>query len=179
VYLVLVAIAAATTTAATTAAATAAAVAAAVTAAAAAEAAATAAAATEAAATTAAAATATGTTLLGLVDPERTTVEQLAVHGLDGLLGRVLGAHGHEREAAGPAGLAIEHQLDLDELTELLEGLADGVLGRVEREITYIETIVHLLTSVPAFAAAPQNGAPLESCRLKSRFFERRRERDQ
>jgi hypothetical protein len=51
---------------------------------------------------------------------------------LDGL-GRFIGAaHGHEREAACAAGLAIGDEVDVAYRAELLECSADAVSGRVE-----------------------------------------------
>jgi hypothetical protein len=93
-------------------------------------------------ATATAAAARTVTALLGLVDAQRATVEHLAVHLLDGLLGRLAGRHGDESKAARAAGLAVEHELDLDELAELLERLAEDVLGGVKREIADVKTII-------------------------------------
>jgi hypothetical protein len=94
---------------------------------------------------TAAATTAALLALLGFIDAQRATVEGLAVHALDRLRSLFGGAHGHEREAARAAGLAIGDEVDVAYRAELLEGSANAVGGRVEREISYIQTSVHRL----------------------------------
>jgi hypothetical protein len=109
---------------------------------------ATAATTTAAVAATAAAAAAL-LALLGFVYTERTSVERLAVHALHGLGRFVGGAHGHEREAARAAGLAIGHEVDVTNSTELLECSADAISGGVEREISNIQTSVHRLPNWP------------------------------
>src|SRR5262249_23630239 len=105
---------------------------------------ATAATATTAAAVTAAAAAAL-LALLGFVHTERPSIEGRAVHALDGLGRFIGGAHGHEREAARAAGLAIGHEVDVAYSAELLECSADAVSGRVEREVSNVKTSVHRL----------------------------------
>jgi hypothetical protein len=64
---------------------------------------------------------------------------------LDGLGRFIGGAHGHEREAARAAGLAIGHEVDVANSAELLECSAHAVGGCVEREVSNIETSVHRL----------------------------------
>jgi hypothetical protein len=125
---------------ATAAAAAAAATAAAATAAAAAEATTATAAAAAAEATTAAAA---GSALLRLVHAERAAVEHRAVQASDRVGGRLLGAHGDEREPARLAGLAIHRHRDLAHLADGGEGITNGVLRGAEREIADVETITH------------------------------------
>lgn len=104
---------------------------------------ATAAAAAEATATATAAAARLA--LLGLVDAERATVEGAAVHTLDGLRGLLGRAHGHEREAARAARLAIRDEVDVADSAEFLEGLADAFSIGVERKIPNVQTSVHRL----------------------------------
>jgi hypothetical protein len=105
----------------------------------------TAIAATTAAAIPATAAAAALLALLGLVDAQRPTVEGLAVHALDGL-GRFLGrTHRHEREPTRPPGLPIGHEVDVTDGSELLERGTNAIGGRVEREVSYIQTSVHRL----------------------------------
>src|SRR6185369_1061950 len=75
----------------------------------------------------------------GLVDGDVTAIKRLAVEGGDGLVG--LGAVGelHEAEAAGAAGVAVHNQRRGGDGSVGLEQLAELVLGRVEREIAYVE----------------------------------------
>jgi hypothetical protein len=101
--------------------------------------------ATTAAVAAASAATAALLALLGFVHTERPSVERLAVHALDGLGGFIGRAHGHEREAARAASLAIGHEVDVANRTELLECSADAVSGCVERKVSNIQTSVHRL----------------------------------
>jgi hypothetical protein len=131
-----VAATAATTTAAVPAATTAAATteAAATTAAAATEAAATA-----AATTTAAAEAAAALARAGLVDGEVTTIDVLAVQALDrGLAGGAI-CKLNEPESTGTTGLAIHHERRADDLSILLEDLAQAGLGGLERQITDVK----------------------------------------
>jgi hypothetical protein len=83
--------------------------------------------------------------LLGFVHTECPSVEGRAVHTLDGLRRFLAGTHGHEREAARAAGLAIGHEVDVAHSSELLECSADAVSACVEREISNIQTSVHRL----------------------------------
>jgi hypothetical protein len=99
---------------------------------------------------TAAAAAAALLALLGFVHTKRSTVEGLTVHGLHGLGRFFSGAHGHEREAAGAAGLAIGDEVDVADCAELLECSANAISGRVERKVSYIETGVHRLLNRPS-----------------------------
>src|SRR5690606_29466193 len=127
----------------------------------------TAAAAAEAAAatTTAAAAEAARALrpLLGLVHPQRAAVELRAVHLLDRGLRRLRRGHLDEPEAAGPAGLALGHQLHLDRLTELGERVAQRLLGGREGEVSHIESISHLHFSCGPGAEAPFSHLSVES----------------
>ena len=118
---------------------------------------ATAATAAEATATAAAAAR---LALLGLVDAERATVEGAAVHALDGLRGLLGRAHGHEREAARAARLAIRDEVDVTDSAEFLEGLADAFSIGVERKIPNVQTSVHRLLDLALRDATnpPQRG---------------------
>jgi hypothetical protein len=101
--------------------------------------------ATTAAVSTTTTATATGLTLLGLIHAKRATIKGLAIHAFD-CLGRFLrGAHRDEREAAAAARLAIGDEVDITDGTELLEGSADTIGGRVERKISNVQTSVHQL----------------------------------
>src|SRR5688500_4470744 len=101
-----------------------------------------------AAAGTSAAASATAApalgTVLGLVDAQRAAVEVGAVHLLDRRLGRLGGRHLDEGESARSPGLPLDHQLDLDDLAELGEGVTEGLVGGRERQVTYVESISHL-----------------------------------
>jgi hypothetical protein len=93
--------------------------------------------------TTAATATAARLALLGLVHAERATVEGLAVHAFDGLGGFLGRAHRDEREAARAAGLAIGHEVDVADISELLKRSADAIGSGVEREVSNVQTSVH------------------------------------
>jgi hypothetical protein len=101
------------------------------------------------AATTAAVATTTAATAtallarLGLVHAQRPTVERTAIHTLDGLRGLLGGPHRDEGEATRPAGLAVCHEVDVADGSELLERSADAISIGVEREIPNIQTSVH------------------------------------
>jgi len=137
-WLALVTVAAAAATAAT-AAATAAAAATTAEAAAATAAATTAAA--EAAATTAAAATATAAgTLLRDVDAQGPAVELLTVERGDRALGVSRAAHLDEAEATGLAGVAVGHDLDLDDLASIgFERGAERAFGSVEVQVANVQ----------------------------------------
>jgi hypothetical protein len=105
-----------------------------------------AAAATAAEATAAtAAATAALLALLGLIDAERAAVERTAIHALDRLGGFFGSSHGHEREAAGAAGLAVRNQVDIAYCSEFLECSTDAFSIGIERKISNVQTSVHRL----------------------------------
>ena len=111
--------------------------------------------ATATAATTAAAATTTATTaaggaLLGFVDSQGTSVEISAVHGRHRAFGFGARAHGHEAEAARLPRHPIRHQMNVDDLAMRGEGLAKRVLGGVEGQVTYVQTISHDAFSILA-----------------------------
>src|SRR5262249_31089515 len=104
-----------------------------------------------AATTTATPATETTTTaaaaarpLLGLVDRQRPAAELAAVQLVNGLLGLLVAAHLDEREAAGPAGLAVRHHLGIRDGAVLAEHLAQLELGGVERKIADVQTSTHV-----------------------------------
>jgi hypothetical protein len=106
-------------------------------------------------------------TLLGFIDAEWATVEGLAVHAFDGLRRFFGRAHGDEREAAAAARFAIGHEVDVADRAELLKGSADTIGGRVEREVSYIQTSVHRLLKRPGDMKRP---APRGACVLESGF---------
>jgi hypothetical protein len=97
------------------------------------------------AATTAAAAAAALLALFGLVHAERAPVEGAAVHAFDRLGSLFRGAHGHEREATGPAGLAVRDQVDIAYGSEFLERSADAISIGIERKVSNVQTSVHRL----------------------------------
>src|SRR6185503_17162487 len=76
--------------------------------------------------------------LLGLIDGQRPAAELATVQLVDGLLGVLLAAHLDEREAAGPAGLAVHHHLGLGDGAALAEHFAQLELGGVERKIAHV-----------------------------------------
>jgi hypothetical protein len=113
-----------------------------------AEATTTAATAAEATATTTRATTAAAAALLallGFIHAERATVEGAAVHAFDRLGGLFRSAHGHEREATGPAGLAVRDQVDITYGSEFLERSADAISIGIERKVSNVQTSVHRL----------------------------------
>src|SRR5262249_8335866 len=64
------------------------------------------------------------------------------------LLGRVVAGHGHEREAARAAGVTVEDDLDVGHFAALAESCLDGVIGGVERQIAYVQSITHCRISL-------------------------------
>src|SRR5262245_6899053 len=88
-------------------------------------------------------AAATAATLLRLVHAERTAVDGLAVDLRDRLLRLGVGAHRHEREAARATGVAIHHDVDVGDLAELREQLADRVGGGLEGQVANVEPVTH------------------------------------
>jgi len=101
---------------------------------------------TATAATTAEPATSAASTVLalfGLIDAERATVEQGAVHLGDGLGGLGRGAHRHEREATGLARFAVRDDVDVGDLPEGGEGSAYGFSSGLEGEVPDVEAISH------------------------------------
>ena len=115
---------------------------------AAAEATATAAAAAEAAAT--AAATAATRTIFGFVHAQRTPAEHGAIELRDGRLGRLVRPHGHEREAACAARLAIDHQVHVTDFAHTFERRTHVVCRRAERQVSHIQSLTHVALSLPA-----------------------------
>jgi hypothetical protein len=101
-------------------------------------------------AATATAATAAAGALFGFVDSQRASIEISAVHRRHGALGFGARAHGHEAEAARLTRHAIRHQVDVDDLAMRGESLAQRVLGGVERQVTYVQTISHDAFSIRA-----------------------------
>ncbi len=99
----------------------------------------------EAAATTAA--TRTGTTLFRFVHAKGTAVEIGAVHALDRLRRVIRGRHGHERETARAARIAVEHQVHFRDLATLSERALEDVFGGVEGKVAYVQSGVHLSIS--------------------------------
>ena len=112
---------------------------------------------TAAAATAAAAAT---LALLRFVDAQGAAVEEHAVHFRDGLLSLLRGAHGDEREAARLAGFAIGGDVNVGHFAERREGGAERVRRRVEGEVTYVETISHVLCSIRFRGSVRFNALP-------------------
>jgi len=87
-----------------------------------------------------AAAAATATLGLGacFVDIQGTTVEVLTVEAFNGRTSGVIG-HGDERETAGAAGLTIGDDRDLFDVAVCGESLAEGVFGRIETCVAYVD----------------------------------------
>jgi hypothetical protein len=115
---------------------------------------------TAAAATTAATAAATAAaallTLFSFVDAERSAVEELAVHFGDCLLCLFRCSHRHEGEAARLAGLAVRGDMNVAHLAKASESGSERVGRRVEGQVTYVETISHVLCSIRVSARQNQ-----------------------
>nr|WP_323137470.1 hypothetical protein [Paraliomyxa miuraensis] len=94
--------------------------------------------------TATATATGTGSTLFGLVHAERPAVDHGSVHALDGLLGILVGAHGQEGEAPGPAGFPVGDDLGIGDHAELLEGGAEALLRGLEGQVAHEQSLIHL-----------------------------------
>ena len=107
-----------------------------------------AAAATTVSAAAAAAAEAAGTGTLFLrtsfIDGQFAAIQPGAVHRADRRLGGFGGAHGHEREAAGAARGAIDHQVDLGHGAVSGKRVLQVVLRRVERQVSNVQFGIHL-----------------------------------
>ncbi len=69
----------------------------------------------------------------------RTSVEFLAVQGVDGFLAFISSAHSHEAEATGTLSHAIEDQVRIGDGSDRREQLLKCLFCRLEGEITYIE----------------------------------------
>jgi len=72
---------------------------------------------------------------LGLINGQIATVQVRAVEGVDGFLSLVRRAHGDETEAAGPASLAIRHEIGLKDGAVGREGVLQRVFGGFEGKI--------------------------------------------
>jgi hypothetical protein len=112
---------------------------------------ATAAAARRLAAAVSAAAAAALFTGLGFVDLEVAAAEILTVGGADRLVHGIVGIHGHEREAAGLAAVAVDREVDVGHLAVLGEQVLEFLLGRLERQVAYIHFHNRRMTPVPHF----------------------------
>src|SRR5207249_5536234 len=96
------------------------------------------------AAAPAATTTPAGGPLAGLAHRERPAAERLAVQRVHGGLRLGVRRHLDEGEAAGPAGLAIGHDLDLVNLTTvLLEEGAQLVLVHLVRQVPDVQSLSH------------------------------------
>src|SRR5690606_38950140 len=71
-------------------------------------------------------------TLLRFVDTKRAAFEVRTVERLNRLLSRLRRRHRNEGESARSAGLSVEHELDLDDVSDLLEGPLDRLFGGLE-----------------------------------------------
>src|SRR5262249_30884964 len=110
----------------------------------------TAAAATAAAATTAvaaptaaAAATAAVFARLGFVDGQRAAVNFLAVHGLDGCLGLLVGAHLDEAEPLGAAGVAVHDDLGRLHRAVRLEHRLQVAVADAVGQVAHVQLLAH------------------------------------
>ena len=99
-------------------------------------------------AATVAAATTAGSALFarpGNVDGQGTTIQLGAMHGLDGLLRFLGGAHGDEPEAAGAAGHAVHHQVGLENGAVGGKRVLEIVFSGFEGKISYKQLGAHLI----------------------------------
>src|SRR5262249_50657506 len=103
--------------------------------------------ATTAATAVAAAATAAATAAfgprLGLVDRQRATVAILAVEGLDGRLGLLLGLHFHEAEALGSPRVPVHADLGRLHGAVRLEQLRQFVVGDLVGQVADVQLLAH------------------------------------
>lgn len=133
----------------------------------------TATAATTATTTTAAAAAIPATTTTtagpffarpGNINSEVPPVQARAVHGIHGLLGFFLGAHGDESESARAAAFAISHEIGFEDGAVRGERVLKIVFGGVEGEISDKQFIIHavilicFLESPAASESVPVSG---------------------
>lgn len=81
------------------------------------------------------------------VDGQRTAIQGRAVHRVDRTLRLFRRGHGDETEPAGPAALAVDHQVRLDHRAVHREGVVQVVFGRVEGQIAYVQFVVHRMLS--------------------------------
>jgi hypothetical protein len=81
---------------------------------------------------------------LGLVDGQVAALELLAGQGRDRRLGLLVGAHLHEAEAAGPAGVAVHHDLGGLHPAVLGEQLVQVAVGHAEGEVADVQLLAHL-----------------------------------
>ncbi len=106
--------------------------------------AATAAAAMAATASESATTTTTLRALFGLVHAEGATIEVRAVHGFNGLLGLGRRPHRHEPESARLTRRTVRHDMDVRDLADAREGLANGLSGGRKRQVADIQTRSHV-----------------------------------
>ena len=98
---------------------------------------------------------------------EGARIEHRAVHLLNRLASAVFGAHRDECKAARAGWLTVENQLHLGDLAELGEGAEERVLGRLEGEVSNVQSVVHLQSR------KYQNSAVVRICALGLTFTRR------
>ncbi len=101
-----------------------------------------------AAVSAAATAAAVVATSLGLVDPDRPSVQLGAVECGAGCLGSRLLGEGHEAEAAGAAGVPIGDHGRLGDLTECRERIVQALVRGVPAQVSDKKLLVHALSSI-------------------------------
>jgi hypothetical protein len=114
----------------------------------------------EATTTTTATTAAATAAFLSLVHTERAPIERRAVELGDRGLGLSSIAHGDEAEATRAAGVPVRHDVNVDDLSALGKGLAEGIDSGVEREVTDVQTLTH---DPFLFVAADSNSVRLYS----------------
>src|SRR6185312_1243564 len=93
-------------------------------------------------------------TRAGNVDRQRTAVQLLAVHGVNGLLCFFGRTHGDERKAAGAATHAVHHQVGFNDRAVCGKCVLKIVLGGVEGKISYKQFRTHVMSYCPKLTLA-------------------------
>src|SRR5690349_19318116 len=97
---------------------------------------------------TATAAARTFLTRTGNVDRQRASIELLAVHGVDGLLGFLGRGHGHKSKAARAAAHAIHHQIGFHDRAVRRKCVLEVVFSGVEGKVSYKQFRTHVMLTV-------------------------------
>jgi hypothetical protein len=79
----------------------------------------------------------------GNINSEVPPVQAGAIQGSHGFLGFFLGTHGDESESAGPAAVAIGHEIGFENGAMRGESVLQIVFGSVEGEISDKQFIIH------------------------------------
>src|SRR5215469_317764 len=88
------------------------------------------------------------------VDREGASVQLLAVHGFNGLLGFLWRTHGDEGEAAGAAAHSIHHQVGFNDRAVRREGVLQIVFSGVEGKVSHKQFRTHVMSYCPKLTLA-------------------------